>query len=426
MAIDIIARGMIESSKSDISQLFDITKGGEIVNNESSYTLNNTVDYPLLGLNLYGKSTQDGTPTPENPVEIVSVGDSGFDIISKGDTHFNLLSVRDNGSEIITKQPVSAAVKIGVTAPFSVTATGTGLKYQWQILTKGSTTWKNSGSAGNTTDTLIASIDDNWRGAKVRCIVTDANGNREISNEAAIYVVSNDYEAKTSSIATDVLPLCGIPVDSGGNYTDSNGQQWICDELIYNADGTGKITKNIEKIIFDGSVDENWINPYTKTEFTNDFKIQYSKLNGTKAESIPSNFTMLYCNRLQYNNSVWNNDVCGCQIASIGDFIVRMPSSIIGGNGVVAFRSWLANNPLTVVYQIVPQEIELTSAEVDALRTLQTFDGVTNISNSAGAEMSVKYCTNKALSEYVLPIFNGLQAQIDELRAAVLSLGGNV
>ena len=77
MAIDIIARGMIESSKSDISQLFDITKGGEIVNNESSYTLNNTVDYPLLGLNLYGKSTQDGTPTPENPVDIVSVGDSG-------------------------------------------------------------------------------------------------------------------------------------------------------------------------------------------------------------------------------------------------------------------------------------------------------------------------------------------------------------
>ena len=77
MAIDIIARGMIESSKSDISQLFDITKGGADVSNESSYTISNTVDYPLLGLNLYGKSTQDGVPTPEAPVDIVSVGDSG-------------------------------------------------------------------------------------------------------------------------------------------------------------------------------------------------------------------------------------------------------------------------------------------------------------------------------------------------------------
>ena len=79
MAIDIIARGMIESSKNDISQLFDITKGGETVSGESSYTISNAVDYPLLGLNLYGKSVQDGTPTPDAPVDIVSVGDNGFD-----------------------------------------------------------------------------------------------------------------------------------------------------------------------------------------------------------------------------------------------------------------------------------------------------------------------------------------------------------
>ena len=66
-------------------------------NGESSYTITDAVDFPVLGLNLYGKSVQDGTPTPENPVDIVSVGDNGFDIISKNDTHFNLLSVRDNG-----------------------------------------------------------------------------------------------------------------------------------------------------------------------------------------------------------------------------------------------------------------------------------------------------------------------------------------
>ncbi|MBP1560713.1 MAG: hypothetical protein J6C96_05640, partial [Oscillospiraceae bacterium] len=51
--------------------------GGSEVSHESSYTLTNAVDYPILGLNLYGKSTQDGTPTPDNPVDIVSVGDSG-------------------------------------------------------------------------------------------------------------------------------------------------------------------------------------------------------------------------------------------------------------------------------------------------------------------------------------------------------------
>ena len=46
-------------------------------NGESSYTITDAVDFPVLGLNLYGKSTQDGVPSPDNPVDIVSVGDSG-------------------------------------------------------------------------------------------------------------------------------------------------------------------------------------------------------------------------------------------------------------------------------------------------------------------------------------------------------------
>ena len=397
--------------------------GGNELSGADSHTLDDSVDYPLIGFNLYGKSAQDGTPTPDNPVDIVSVGDKGFDIITKDDKYFNLLSVRDSGGDIITKQPVSTVVKIGEKATFTVAASGTGLKYQWQWSADGGKTWKNtSTTAASYSLTAVAA----YNGYMYRCVVTDSNGSFETSNESTLYVVSDDCEVKTASIATSALPLCGIPVSSGGNYTDSNGQQWICDELIYNADGTGKIIKNTEIFVFDGSDDENWIKPYTTTGFTNDFKIQYSKLNGTKAESISSSFTILYCNRLQYNNMIWNNDIAGCQLASIGDFIVRMPSSIIGGNGVVAFKSWLANNPLTVVYQIVPQEIELTPAEVDALKVLQTFDRTTSISNSAGADMSVKYCTNKALSEYVLPITKGLQKQIDELRAAVLSLGGNV
>ena len=91
------------------------------------------------------------------------------------------------------------------------------------------------------------------------------------------------------------------------------------------------------------------------------------------------------------------------------------------------WKALLASNPLTVVYQLSePQEIPLTAAEMTALRELQTFNGITNISNDGGADMDVKYCTNKTLSEYVAPVTVGLQTQIDELKAAVLSLGGNV
>lgn len=40
---------------------------------------------PLCGLTVYGKSTQDGTPTPDNPVPIVSVGDGGTILVTVGD-----------------------------------------------------------------------------------------------------------------------------------------------------------------------------------------------------------------------------------------------------------------------------------------------------------------------------------------------------
>ena len=349
MAIDIIARGMIESSKSDISQLFDITKGGEIVNNESSYTLNNAVDYPLLGLSLYGKSVQDGTPTPETPVDIISVGDSGFDIIAKDDKHFNLLSVRDNGGDIITKQPVSTAVKAGESATFTVAASGSGLTYQWQYSTNKGTTWNNT---SNKTSAYKLTVKQEYNGFMYRCVVTDNSGKSVISDEAILYVVSDDCEVKTASIVTDALPLCGIPVESGGNYTDSNGQMWICDELIYNADGTSKIIKRTAKI--DSYNGEAITTPYIST-----------------TGALTTGATVLYA---------------------------------------------LAE----------PQEIELTTADVSALMQLRTYSGVTDISNSGNADMDVKYCTDKALSEYVMPVITNMQAQIDELKSAVLSLGGNI
>lgn len=40
---------------------------------------------PLCGLTVYGKSTQDGTPTPDAPVPIVSAGDGGTVVLTLGD-----------------------------------------------------------------------------------------------------------------------------------------------------------------------------------------------------------------------------------------------------------------------------------------------------------------------------------------------------
>ena len=100
----------------------NILIGSEIGNPVS---VSDAFSAPLCGLTVYGRSTQDGTPSPDNPVPIVSAGDSGTITVTIGD------------------------------------------------------------------------------GADERQTITLQTPNG----------------------------LPGIPVTSGGNYTDENGQQWVCDEV---------------------------------------------------------------------------------------------------------------------------------------------------------------------------------------------------
>ena len=59
----------------------------------------NSAEAPLTALTLYGWSTQDGTPSPENPVPIVSAGDEGeINVtISDGGTQSQFLTVSAPG-----------------------------------------------------------------------------------------------------------------------------------------------------------------------------------------------------------------------------------------------------------------------------------------------------------------------------------------
>lgn len=91
---------------------------------------------------------------------------------------------------LILEQPESASGAVDDTVPFSVTAIGTGLTYQWQYCTAGSTTWRNSSSAtvGYNTDTLQVVATAARNGYQYRCKVTDGNGNSATSSAATLTV----------------------------------------------------------------------------------------------------------------------------------------------------------------------------------------------------------------------------------------------
>lgn len=416
MAIDIIARGMIESSKNDISQLFDITKGGEIVNNESSYSIDNAADYPLLGLNLYGKSTQDGTPTPENPVDIVSVGDSGaVEITACGKNLINCEPINFVGGQYIflnTHIPLPAGVYTIHFDIDNITNKIANISTQFIVHnTKGT-------SIFNTTQKLGVYCNDNYftfnldtDGASIQLYVNNVNLYQFTVNNISIMhgdtgTLYEPYKANTATIST-ALPLCGV-----GD---------VCDEIIYNADGTGKIVKRIGKYTFTGNEgfalrgNRDDVYTYSVTNLLQFKRGAHANVLCDKYNSIGnvSNIQAAIATLQSGEVCVWNQtDNCTIYFGSNCSDLESFKAEVTGA---------------TVMYQLAEsQEIELSAAEISALREMRTYSGITNISNDGGADMDVKYCTNKALSEFVYPITTGLQKQIDELKVAVLSLGGNV
>ncbi|MCR5203475.1 MAG: hypothetical protein K6E47_00285, partial [Lachnospiraceae bacterium] len=67
---------------------------------------------------------------------------------------------------------------------FSVTATGNGLKYQWQYKNAGDSSWTDWTS--KTTASISVAYADYRNGMSVRCIVTDSTGKKVTSSTATL------------------------------------------------------------------------------------------------------------------------------------------------------------------------------------------------------------------------------------------------
>ncbi len=81
----------------------------------------------------------------------------------------------------ITQQPTDYMGKLGSTVKFTVKANGEGLTYQWQLSDDNGTNWRNS----SVTDaTYYTTLSEKNNGRTVRCIVSDKNGGKVISNSA--------------------------------------------------------------------------------------------------------------------------------------------------------------------------------------------------------------------------------------------------
>lgn len=234
----------------------NVLAGSEIGN---PISVDDAFPAPLCGLTVYGKSTQDGTPTPDSPVPIVSAGDGGS--VAVRVTGKNLLNIPD-GSE--TARGVTVTAKDGLIS-ISGTATSSGyaklgippfIASGVVILSSSITSPKVKLVAETWEVVLTLGAADKMSDMATRIVFIVTEGQTynltgvkiqlELGTTATAY---SPYHEQLLTLPTHT-GLPGIPVTSGGNYTDSTGQQWVCDELDLER---GVKVQRIDKGAFDST-----------------------------------------------------------------------------------------------------------------------------------------------------------------------------
>lgn len=193
---------------------------------------------PLCGLTVYGKSTQDGTPTPDAPVPIVSAGDGGtiaVKVTGKNRMPPNL-KANDVIECFIKKNTLITLVFKGdlVSKGGNILFFSENNEQQWFGI-----------DIGNAEQHITLRIN----ATKFKYLLKDT-----ISENVCLTwnASSPDYEPYREQLLTLPTPngLPGIPVTSGGNYTDSQGQQWVCDEVDF---GKNVKVQRVDKAAFDAT-----------------------------------------------------------------------------------------------------------------------------------------------------------------------------
>ena len=438
-------REQISQNKTDIAGLVegmtDLAPAIHSTASGSVITANDATEgRPFRGLRVFGKSTQDGTPTPEAPIPIVSAGEDGS--IEVKVTGKNLLTGRlyyidysmgagfiKNENEVsLPYAPKSETSGIGYVIPcapekhyaFSVTNPNENAvvaisEYKTLedaknkenaigfVVPSSASPYKSVyTSKGN--GVLVCWIAGKWTDGKTtihECTESELL-QLEIGSEATTYEPPRIPQSLTLATPTG---LPGVPVDKDGNYTDQNGQQWVCDEIDL---ARGKYAQRVLLLKFDSNspFDLQSIN----TNNIANFAYGLSKKSRSGSEGI--------CNRLKQSAKLIANETN--EGVHISESVIFIRLKTTRASTVEELKQFLANNPTDVLYQIAtPIERDLTPEELAAYSSLHAYYPTTVITNDAEAHMEATYVADTG--KYIQNMEERLNAKLVNIQSALIS-----
>ena len=192
------------------------------------------------------------------------------------------------------------------------------------------------------------------------------------AGDGGTVVVTVSDGANNSQTLTLQTPnaLPGIPVTSGGNYTDENGQQWVCDEVDL---ARGVRVQRITKIKVTSSL--NWQTSGQKVDR------YFAWFAGTSA-------TNVLCTHF---STTVGSEAVGGAIANQNN-LIGFAYAQKGTSTLDEFKAFLDAKDVYVWTSLAtPVETALSAAEIAAYKALTTYAPTTSISVTDGAGAEMKY-----------------------------------
>ena len=358
-------REQISQNKTDIAGLVegmtDLAPAIHSTASGSVITANDAAEgRPFRRLRVFGKSTQDGTPSVENPVPIVNAGEGGS--ITVEVTGRNLL--KPNSHNTYYEFPLKANTVMTLMTN-GKPSQGGNIKFS---ATDGSNVWFSI-DAGQTR--VCRSIGN--KDVKGFYDQLKVGGGLEYMFAVGDIKTYEPYHEPQSLTLATPNGLPGVPVSKDGNYTDADGQQWVCDEIDL---GRGKYVQRVKEV--NPADYDDWI----LDDSTEPIRFKVNRIPDTINER--KRFEVL-SNRFVFNSE---NKV-GVSFAYADEIYFYLPSTV---TTVEQAKQWFVDNPTTLMYMLgTPIEINLTPEEIAAYKALRTYGPTTVISNDAGAEMEATY-----------------------------------
>ena len=192
------------------------------------------------------------------------------------------------------------------------------------------------------------------------------------AGDGGTVVVTVSDGANNSQTLTLQTPnaLPGIPVTSGGNYTDDHGQQWVCEEVDL---ARGVRVQRITKIKVTSSL--NWQTSGQKVDR------YFAWFAGTSA-------TNVLCTHF---STTVGSEAVGGAIANQNN-LIGFAYAQKGTSTLDEFKAFLDAKDVYVWTSLAtPVETALSAAEIAAYKALTTYAPTTTISVTDGAGAEMKY-----------------------------------